>query len=179
MPNTDRPIVSCPETQNDLRANKTISRNKINSGNSYSQVQQHRLQNPKNVILGHLNVNSLRNKIEAVEELMRNNIDISLFSETKLDETFPNQQFKISGYKMFGRDRNKHGGGIMSYIDEKILCKTVNVEGLPDDCEVTLIQLSIKSRKWLCIGLYKPSSRNEKYFVDNISLALTKMSMFC
>ena len=176
MPNTDRPIVSCPETQNHLRANKTTSRNKINSGNSYPQVQQHRLKNPKNVILGHLNVNSLRSKIEAVEELMRNNIDISLFSETKLDETFPNQQFKISGYKMFRRDRNKHGGGIMFYINENIPCKTVNVEDLPDDCEVTLIELSIKSRKWLCIGLYKPPSQNEKYFLDNLSLALTKMS---
>ena len=32
----------------------------------------------------HLNTNSLRNKTEAVEELMRNNIDISLFSETEL-----------------------------------------------------------------------------------------------
>ena len=67
MPNTDRPIVSYPETQNDLRANKTTSRNKINSSNSYSQVQQHRLQNTKNFILGHLSINSLRNKIEAVE----------------------------------------------------------------------------------------------------------------
>ena len=56
---------------------------------------------------GYLNVNSLRNKIEAVEELIRNNIDIFLFSETKLDETFPNQQFKIRGHKSFKRDRNK------------------------------------------------------------------------
>ena len=176
MPNTDRPIVSCPETQNHSRANKAISRNKINSSNSYPQVQQHRLKNPKNVILGHLNVNSLRSKIEAVEELMRNNIDISLFSETKLNEAFPNQQFKISGYKMFGRDRNKYGGGIMFYINENIPCKTVNVEGLPNDCVGTLIELSIKSRKWLCIGLYKPPSQNEKHFLDNVSLALTKMS---
>ena len=89
MPNTDRPIVSCPETQNHLRA----FCNKINSGNSYPQVQQHRLKTQKNVILGDLNINSLRNKIGGVEELIRNNIDISLFSETKLDETFPNQQF--------------------------------------------------------------------------------------
>ena len=139
-------IASRPETQNDLRANKTTSCNKINSGNSYAQLQEHRLQPPKNVILEHLNVNYLRNKIEAMEELMRNNIDISLFSATKLDETFPNQQFNISGYKMFRRDRNKHGGGIMFYITENIPCKTVNVEGFPDDCEVTLIELSIKSR---------------------------------
>ena len=88
MPKTDRPIASCPETQNHLRANKTTSRNKINSGNSYPQVQQHMLKNPKIDILGHFNINSLRNKIEAVEELKQNNIDFSLFSETKLDETF-------------------------------------------------------------------------------------------
>ena len=91
-----------------------------------------------------------------MEELMRNNINISLFSETKLDETFPNQQYKISGYKMFRRDRNKHG--------------------FPIECEVTLIELSSKSRKWLYIGLYKPPSQNEKYFLKNISLALTKRS---
>ena len=155
MPNTDRPIVSRPETQNHLRANKTTSRNKINSGNSYPQVQQHRSKNPKNIVLGHLTVNSLRSKIEAV---------------------VPNQQFKISGYKMFRRERNKHGGGIMFYISENIPCKTVNIEGLPDDCEVILIELSIKSRKWPCIGLYKPPSQNEKYFLDTLSLALTKMS---
>ena len=43
---------------------------------------------------------------------MRNKIDICLISETKLDETFPNQQFKIHDYKIFCRDRNKHGGGV-------------------------------------------------------------------
>ena len=137
MPNTDRSTVSCPDTRNHLRAN---SRNSVNSGNSYLQVQQHRLKNPKNFILGHLNVDSLRSKFEAVEDLIQNNIDISLFSETKLDERIPNQQFEISSYKMFRRDRNKHGGDIMFYINENILYKTVNVEGLPADCEVTLIE---------------------------------------
>ena len=116
MPNTDRSIVSCPKTQNHLRVNKTTSRNKINSGNSYSQVQHYRLKNPKNVILGHLNVNSLKNKIEAVKKLIRNNIEISLFSETKLDEAFPNQQFKISCYKMFGRDMS----GVLCFTSMKI-----------------------------------------------------------
>ena len=76
-----------------------------------------------------------------------------MFSETKLDETLPNQQFKISGYKMFQRDRNKHGVGIMFYINENISWNPVNDEGVPDDCELTLIQSSIKSRKCLCIGL--------------------------
>ena len=64
----------------------------------------------------------------------------------------------------------------MFYIDENIPYKTVNVEGLLNDCEGTLIELSIKSRKWLFTGLYKLPSQNGKYFLDNLSLVLTKMS---
>ena len=45
----------------------------------------------------------------------------------------------------------------------------------PNDCEVTLIELSIKSWKWLCIDLYKPPT-HETCFLENVSLALTKMS---
>lgn len=59
-------------------------------------------------------------KIETVEELMQSNIDISLFSVTKLHEALPNQQVKIIGYKMFRRDRNKYSGGVMFYISENI-----------------------------------------------------------
>ena len=98
------------------------------------------------------------NIIKVVEKLMRNNTDISLFSETELDETFANQQCKISVCKIFRTDKNKHSGGIIFYINENIPCETVNVEGLSDDSKITLIELSIKSRKWLCIGLYKPTS---------------------
>ena len=45
---------------------------------------------------------------------------------------------------MFRTHRNKHGGGIMFYINKNIPCKTVNIECLLNDCEVTLIELSIK-----------------------------------
>ena len=41
IPITNRPFVSCPETQNNLRTNKTTPHKKINSSNSYSQVQEH------------------------------------------------------------------------------------------------------------------------------------------
>ena len=61
-----------------------------------------------------------------MEELIRSNIGISLFSETKLDETFPNQQCKTSGYKMFRGDRNKHGRGAMFYHGDIILNRSNN-----------------------------------------------------
>ena len=94
---TDKPIVSWNSEQ--FKANKITSQNKINNGNSYRQGQEHRLQNPKNVIQGYLNFNSLRNKTEVVQESMWNNIDISLISGTKLNETFPNQNLKSEAIK--------------------------------------------------------------------------------
>ena len=59
--------------------------------NTFQPVQKHKLQNPKNIVIGHLNVNSLRNKFNVAEELVQNKVDICLLSETKSDETFSNQ----------------------------------------------------------------------------------------
>ena len=73
--------------------------------------------NPKNAIIGHLNVNPLRNKFVAINELMKNKIDTCLISETKVDESFPNQQFKINGYKLFRKDRASFGRGLTFYVN--------------------------------------------------------------
>ena len=91
--NTDRPIITHSRNSNNKR-NKEKSFLSINEcSNAFDSVKVHKLKNPKNIIIGHLNVNSLRNKITAVEELMRDKVDTCLFSETKLDETFPNLRF--------------------------------------------------------------------------------------
>ena len=39
----------------------------------------------------------------------------------------------INGYKLFRRERNCHGEGILNYINENIPSKTVNVEGIEKD----------------------------------------------
>ena len=49
----------------------------------------------KLVITLHLNISSLRNKFELLTEKTKRNVDILLISETKIDETFPDSQFKI------------------------------------------------------------------------------------
>ena len=106
-------------------ANRSFESNKECS-NPFQSAQKHRLQNPKNIATGHLLVNSLRNKFEAVEEIVQNKVDICFLSETKINETFPNQQFRINGYKLFHRDRYCHGGGILCYNNGNISSKTVN-----------------------------------------------------
>ena len=40
------------------------------------------------------------------------------------------------GYTKYHRDRNKDGGRIIFKINENIPCKAVNLEEIPDDCEI-------------------------------------------
>ena len=47
------------------------------------------MNNIKNVIVGHLNINSIRNKIENLNLHIKDYVDIFLVSETKIDDSFP------------------------------------------------------------------------------------------
>ena len=46
--------------------------------------------------------------------------NIFLMSEPKLDSTFPNAQFKITGLKFFRYDRKRFGEGQLLYVNDKI-----------------------------------------------------------
>ena len=77
----------------------------------------------KNTIIGHLNINSIRNKFGTLDNVVKA-FDIFLISESKLDNTFPINQFDIGGYKVFRRDRNRFGGGLTFYINELMNLQT-------------------------------------------------------
>ena len=59
---------------------------------------------------------------------------------------------KVNGYSLYWRKRNKHGGVIICYSNESIECKNVSFEGVPDNYKIVM---PIKTRKLLCIGLFK------------------------
>ena len=46
--------------------------------------------------------------------------DIFLISKLKIDSTSPNMQFKVNRYKLFRRDRNRCGGGLILYLNEEM-----------------------------------------------------------
>ena len=49
-------------------------------------------------ILAHLNINSIRNKFELLSEQIKGNADVSMISETKIDDSFPVGQFLVEGF---------------------------------------------------------------------------------
>ena len=79
--------------------------------NDIKKIKQRRVKNVNNTIIAHLNINSFRNKFVFAEEIIQV-FDIFLASESKLDNTFPTNLFKINGYKIYRYDQNQFGGGL-------------------------------------------------------------------
>ena len=52
-----------------------------------------------------------------------------MVSECKIDESFPQGQFKITGFsRQFRLDRNSNGGGIMLFVCEEVQAKLIVTE---------------------------------------------------
>ena len=61
-------------------------------------LQNDRLKFLHNPLIAYLNIDSFRNKVIDLGEILKDlPLDYLLISETKLDESFPNSQFKLNG----------------------------------------------------------------------------------
>ena len=82
---------------------------------------------PDKLIMGHLNINSIRNKSDLLSLIVKNNVDILMISETKLGDSFPAAQFLLHGFSApYRLDRNSKCGGILLHISEDIPSKFLN-----------------------------------------------------
>ena len=114
-----------------------------------------RIKNLNKLIVGHLNINSVRSKFDFLTHQVKGNIDILIISETKLDESFPVGQFLINGYGVpYRLDRDGNGGGILLYIREdtpsKLLSINRNIEGF-------FVEINPRNKeKWLLSCSYNP-----------------------
>ena len=82
-----------------------ISRNQLttasNDTDDVSKVELLRTKYEGNIKIGTLNINSIAaiGKFEGLTTLINGSVDVLVITETKLDNTFPNSQFFIPGYK--------------------------------------------------------------------------------
>ena len=73
-----------------------------------------------------MNINSIRNKIISLRELVNKSpIDILCIDENKIDESFPDSQFFLGNYQFpsYRRDRNSKGGGKIVYVRQGLISK--------------------------------------------------------
>ena len=77
-----------------------------------------RRRNIKNLIVGHLNINSLQYKFAEIQYMMtENTCDVLFLSETKVNESHPSSQFMIQNFsKPIRADKTSNSGGLMAFI---------------------------------------------------------------
>ena len=108
-------------------------------------LKKTRVSNINRLIIGHLNINSLRNKIEAPKSVINGNIDILVITETKIDQSFPICQFFIEGYSPpFRLDRDVNGGGVIIYVKEDIPVKLLKDHATPKNVEGIFLEINLK-----------------------------------
>ena len=96
------------------------------------------------LIIAQLNINSLRNKFSTLSAMTKNNIDILLLSETKIDSSFPTAQFHIDRFTIYRCDRNENGGGLILYGRKDVPSTLLKIDS---EIEAFYIELNIRKKK--------------------------------
>ena len=98
---------------------------------------------------------SIRNKFELLKDQIKDNIDILMISETKIDDTFPHIQFFIEGFSTpYRLDRDANGGGIYLYVREDIPSNLPAIDCKP--IESFFVELNLCNDRWLINCSYNP-----------------------
>ena len=130
--------------------------------------KKYRSINARNCIIGHLNVNSTWYKFDAVQSLLQDVLlDIFTKSESKLDESFPTAQFKVTNFSLHRRDRDRHGGGLLLYIRSDIPHRRrYDMEPeISHGIEIMIIETRLyKAEKCFLVSVYKPSKIKDRLF---------------
>ena len=106
------------------------------------------IKNHNRLIIGSININSLSNKFDQLKYIIGDSLDVLIILETKLDGSFPENQFLISGYcKPYRLDRNKFGGGIIIYVKENIPSRNLNKHNFSKNIEGMFIEINLRNVK--------------------------------
>ena len=170
---------ACSDTSNVTDKTMDIPENKESApaNNPLMILEGIRKKYVKNVVIGHLNINALANKIDALKIVIKDKVDILVLVETKLNDSFPINQFVIEGYTTpYRLDRNCYGGGVMIYVRKDIHSKELKKHNLPKNIEALFIEINLRKTKLLLVGTYHSKhavhGTSDTEFFEQIGLAL-------
>ena len=127
------------------------------------------------IVIGHQNINNIRQKFDSLIELTPGNIDILMISETKLDESSPKGQFLVKGFsEPYRLVLNSKGGGIMLFIRENIPSKLLLIG--KNSIEGFYVEVNLAKIKWLLCYSYNPNKNNIHAHLENLDRSLTLYS---
>ena len=159
----------------------TLSSSNLNVEPRYfgDELKSLRINNIRRVIIGQININSIRSKFDDLVRGVRGNIDILMISETKLDASFhasfPTSQFLIHGYTSPCRlDWNSKGGGILVYVWEDIPSELITAN-FPNT-EDFFLEINLGKKKWVISCSYNPHNQTTFSHMESMSRAVHSLS---
>ena len=153
----------------------------INS--AYEVLREIRVKNVNKVVIGSLNINSFASKFEQLREIIGKNLDILTIQETKLDSSFPTEQFMLDGYsKPYRLDRNRYGGGVIIYVREDIPSKLLSKHTFTKNVEGIFVEINLRKTKLLFFSGYRSDHKDyglcKEDYLEQLSFALDKYSSY-
>ncbi len=128
----------------------------------------------------HYNINSITAEgrlTQIYDVASTTKADVIIFTESKLDQTIPNNTIGISGYhEPLRRDRNRHGGGCLIYILQNLTFKQ-QCEFQSDHFEHIWVDVRVNEKIYSINCLYRPpDTENHDIFLNECNVICSKLS---
>ena len=147
--------------------------------NCFDKLHNLRLKYPKNITFGYINITSIRNKFDNFSLMKQDYIDILVTAETKLDASFPKNQFLIPGFKTpYRLDGSDKSGGLLVYVKDCLLATQIKVDYMSPDMQVIPSELNTRRQKWLLLPVYRPPTQKIHFFVEEISKLVDRFGRY-
>ena len=143
----------------------------------FSEIFELRKNYPCNVIFAHVNINRLRHKFSAVQDILAKNwLDYLAVSESKLDASFPIAQFAIEGFTMYKQDNTDRSGGILVYIRSDLPHRRLfDVEHNGDGIESLCLEITVGKTKTVISCIYKHPKMKLELFKNKMCFIADKV----
>ena len=124
------------------------------------------------MIIGALNINSIRNIFPNVEYILGNDfIDSFSILERKLDNSFPDSQFHVKGYNLFLQDSTSSSGGIITWVRNDLTnCRRYDFEINDVNTKSLCLEINVQKEKWFIVSVYSVPRANANGFIESLSL---------
>ena len=123
----------------------------------FPTIADFRQKHLSNFIFLHNNLNSYRNKHIYASDILSNNlVDLMIYSESKLDQNFFDNEFMLDGYELYRQDNTGDSGGILCHLRSDIPhCRLKDAEIIMHGFESLILKVVIGDSETVFVMFYK------------------------
>ena len=129
------------------------------------ELKDLRIENPLNVILFYIKINSIRNNCSDLQQVISDIAAILAIPETKIDSAFFTTQFHFANYHTtYCLGISDKCESIFAYIKPNIPIRQLNCGNVCTSIQAVPFKINLRKELWLGITIYQPPPQNSEFF---------------